>query len=270
MKKLLSTGISSLALLLMTSTAAFAAGPNQDSQIPNNPKAAAPAAMVQKANAKQKLADAHMAKLKKKHAVLKTSNTMSPMGSVGPNYTYYSLGVPTIAENPDWNCGPAATLQDANWYSPHNPYYQSSSDNTYNEPSSYDLSKLEGTTYSSGTYATSIPGPLNAASGTGSYYAASNMSSESQLINDVVYDYDYRYPMVADVATSRLDYYNGAFYKHYISVDGYAYYSSNGSYPYAHVVDDNWVSTYRGSHWTSMAGLWNAIHYFGTNPNLIW
>lgn len=76
---------------MMTSTAAFADTPA--SQVPNNPKAAAPQAMVKKALEKQKLADQYMANIKNNST--QKSSLISPNGTVdGP--TYYSLGVPLL------------------------------------------------------------------------------------------------------------------------------------------------------------------------------
>lgn len=265
LKRSISFSIVCLFMLTM-SVSAFAKTP--DSQIPNNPRTQVSKANRLKEEAKQQKANAYMkSKLKNINKIKKPSLGISTNYVPGP--TDKVLGVNTIVENPDYNCGPAATLQDANWKDPHNPYYQSDNDNPYNETETYNLSKLEGTADSHETYMKNIPGPLNDASGTGTYYYAGNMSSESQMVSDIVYDTDHQYPTVVNVATDKLDYYGGAFYLHYISSDGYEQ-TSSGDVPDIHVVDDNYVSSFSGKHWTSTLGLWNAVHYFGSNPNLVW
>ena len=267
--KLLLATLATMAVCTTTSVVDATSVPA--SQTPNNPQAQLTPAQQAISAAKQHRADAAMARITPDPVGKSSATTVQ---SAASTINYVVLGVQLRVENPDWNCGPAATYQAAKYVNPATLYYQSSSDNPNNEPASYNLATLEGTTQASGTNCVNIPGPLNQAAGTGSYYIGSNITSESTLINDVVFDVGGRYPQVADVSTSALDYYNGAEYYHYITGDGYEQVNPNDGSPVyytnAHVVDDNWNSAYSGLHWTSFNGLSNAISYFGSNVNYVW
>jgi hypothetical protein len=259
-------------MVLLSSVSAFASSNTTNglnAEIPNDPNLKLTTTEQALSDAKQKLADTKHAAMYQPTTTTSTSTTITPNTVNSGSYRLY---VNTIAENPGWNCGPAATLQGANWKNPTNPYFQSLAA-TPGGSSTYNLQLLEGTTQSSGTIMSHITSPYNAASGTGSYFVMSSISTRANLDADIGFDIvptaSNAYPMIANVHTSYLDYYNGTALDHFITVDGYTG-DTSGNVTSAHVVDDNWSTTYQGPHWTTETGLLGAITYWGTNGNFIW